>query len=153
MQGVEIYIKGSYIPRDEKMCVNVLIKSERKETSRLLELKEKGSAIEAEYIGLIKILKSLKERLSKKKLTFLKIFTINEVIVKQVEGRYKVNKPRVGFLFSELMKLLDGLNYQVIWLSKSEMNERMKPHSEIYSDKQLKDLLSKIDFDGEDIWV
>lgn len=153
MKEIEIYIKGSYVPRDEKMCVSVLIKTNSKEISRYFEIKEKGSAIEAEYIGLIKVIKSLNDRLSKKRLTFLKIFTINEVIVKQLGGEYRVSNSRILALYSELKKLLVGINYQAIWLSKSEMNEKMKSQSGIYNEKQLKDLLNRIDFDEEDLWV
>lgn len=153
MKEIEIYIKGSYIPRYEKMCVILLIKTDKKEISRYFEINEKGSAIEAEYIGLIKVISSMKKRLLKKKLTFLKIFTINEVIVKQLGGEYRVSDSRILNLYSELKRQLNGVNYQAIWLSKSEMNEKIKPRSEIYNEKQLKVLLDKIDFDEEDIWV
>jgi len=153
MKEVEIYIKGVYIPREDKMCINVLIKSERKEVSRYFEINEKGSAIQAEYIGLIKVISSLKVRLAKKGLTFLKIFTINESMVKQLTGEYRVNSPKIVPLYSELKKLLSGFNYQVIWLNRSEMDGKIKHSSEIYDEKQLKELLDKIDFDEEDIWI
>jgi hypothetical protein len=153
MEGIEIYIKGSYIPRDEKMCVNVLIRRKTKEVSRYFEIRGKGSAIEAEYLGLLKIIKTLKCRLTKKHLTTLKIFTINEVIVKQLAGEYRVSNSRISNLHYELKRMLEGVNYQAIWLSKSEMNEKMKVHTEIYNEKQIKDLLNKIDFDEEDLWV
>lgn len=153
MGDVEIYIKGSYIPRDERMCVNVLIKAQKKEVSRYFEIKGKGSAIEAEYIGLVKIISTLRRKLQKKDLTFLKIYTINEVIVKQLGGEYRVSTPRILPLYSELKKQLQGLNYQVMWLSRSEMDAKIKSETEFYNDKQLREMLNKIDFDEEDLWL
>ncbi len=155
MKEIEIYIKGSYVPRDEKMCINVLIKSSKNEVARYFEIKEKGSAIEAEYIGLLKVMNLIRTKLSKTKkhLTTVKIFSINEVIVKQLTGEYRVSNSRLLSLYSELKKVLNGLNYKSILISKSEMNEKMKPQSKIYDEKQLKDLLNRIDFDEEDIWV
>ncbi|MGB9732267.1 hypothetical protein [Calditerrivibrio nitroreducens] len=150
---IEIYIKGSYIPRDEKMCINVLIKYDKKEVSRYFEISQKGSAIEAEYLGLIKIINTLKTKLTRKNLTILKIYSQNESIMKQLTGEYRVSNSRILNLYSELKSLLGGVNYQAIWLSKSEMSEKLKPHAEMYNEKQLKDILNKIDFDDEDIWI
>jgi hypothetical protein len=74
-------------------------------------------------------------------------------MVKQLIGKYRVNSPKIAPLYSELKKLFSGLNYQVIWLNRSEMDGKIKHSSEIYGEKQLKELLGKIDFDEEDICI
>ncbi len=153
MKEIEIYIKGAYIPREEKMRVNILIKKGEKETNKILEIAGKGSTIEAEYLGLIKCIKTLKKKLDKENLTFLKIFTINEVIVKQIAGEYRAVRPKLLFLLSQFLKESKGIDYQIKWLPKSEMGSIMKTSVQGYSDKEFEGLLDKIDLEEEDIWI
>jgi len=148
---VKIYLKGSSIIRDEKMRAVVLIKTNKKEITRMFEFNKKGSPLEAEYLALIKVIERLKD--VKNRLTSVEIFSTIETMVRQIEGRYRVSSKEIIPLYLKVMNSLRDFNYSTRLISKEEMDRVLRfPVAEM-SEEKLKSLLDKVDFDIEDLWV
>jgi ribonuclease HI len=70
---------------------------------------------EAEYLALILALKSLSEN----KCT-LNIFSDSELMVKQLNGEYKVKNEKLKPLFNEVQKLLENINYKISHIKRDK---------------------------------
>lgn len=148
--NLKIYIRGSSRWNEEKMRAVVLIKTEEKELVRMWEFQKRGSPIEAEYLVLIKIVEALKN--SKKSLKSIEIYSTIETVVRQMEGKFRVNSGKIAMLYGRLTDALNGINYKVNWISKAEMDKILRPPVSHLPDEKLKTLLDKIDFDVEELW-
>jgi ribonuclease HI len=148
---VKIYLKGSSIIKDEKMRTIVLLKTDKNEITRMFEFNKRGSPLEAEYLALIKIADGLKNL--KNRLTSVKIFSTIEVMVRQIEGRFRVSSKEIIPLYLKLMKSLRDFNYSIHWISKEEMSKVLRFPVDEISEEKLRALLDRVDFDIEDLWV
>lgn len=153
MKGVRLYIKGSYFPANAKMGFTFLVETEEMSIIKTGTVKRKGSALEAEYIGILKALSYLKN--IKKGLTLLTILSTNEVMVKQLRGEYKVRNSELSKLYSSLINELSFLKceWTIRWIPKEEMRGVIDRIPSPFSEEELKKLFDEIDIEEEDIWM
>lgn len=146
---VKIYVRGSSILREEKMRVSFLIKSERGEVARFLEFPGKGSPLKAEYLALLVIFERLKN--SRKPLTHVEIYSTNEVMVRQMEGKFTVTAKEIVPVYYALLKKLKGVTCILRWIPKAEMDRVFRSSLAEMDDKTLRILLDRIDFDVSEL--
>lgn len=151
MREVSIYLKGSYYPLTESMRFMYLIKEGDRETLRTGDVNKKGSPLEAEYLGLLKSLEYIKG--IKKDLKYLKIFSTNQIMVRQMKGEYRIQNPEMRSLFTLIHQHLSSMEWEIIWIPKDRMNEVFTISTTKFYENNLKDLLDSIDMDEEDVWV
>ena len=77
---------------------------------------------QAEYYGLIKALKFVKNnRLANKNRT-IKIYSDSQLIIRQLQGKYSVNSKNIKNLYKTVQKYLRDLkvDYELIWVPRSD---------------------------------
>jgi len=95
----------------------------------------------AEYTALIKALECLNKNNLNDKVV---IMGDSQLVIKQLKGEYKVRSERIRPLFEKAKKLLEGLDYELVWvprrlneyadeLSREAFREFVNKHKEEYS--------------------
>jgi ribonuclease HI len=71
---------------------------------------------EAEYGALIRLLEEARAR----KLTELEIRGDSKLVVCQVNGKWKINKPHLRALAERAWQLMEGVNVRLAWVPREE---------------------------------
>ena len=71
---------------------------------------------QAEYRALIEGLRAVKEWRPDR----LEIYLDSKLVVEQVRGQYKIKEPELQRLHTEVMRLLDGLAYEIRHVARNE---------------------------------
>lgn len=103
---VELYVDGAANLQNEKAGIGGVIYKNGQEIYSFSEYIGKGTNNEAEYTALIK---GLKELINLNILS-IDIYADSELVVKQVNGEYKVKNDRMQKLHHEVMSLLNKFN-------------------------------------------
>jgi len=151
MKNINIYMDAGYNPITKRMIVDLLIETPDEEIRKFISIEREGSAIEAEYLSLIWAIQKIKSMYRGK--STISIFSKNSTTIQQINGKFRVNNPALRALIEEMKKLTNGDSIYANYLSKSEIKNKLKSdNSQIYSDKELKEILNQID-STEDIWT
>jgi ribonuclease HI len=117
------------------LCNNEFIIQERKETftvSKYLCAKQTNNW--AEYNAILEALKQAKLR----NITHLKIKTDSELIVKQINGQYKVKNDNIKHLFQEVKTLADSFDFCEFLHVKREQNKMADKLANLALDNQVR---------------
>lgn len=149
---VKMYVKGRVFSNKEMMEAVLRIVTEKRDRVERLLFSGQGSPIEAEYMGIIAVLRKLFQ--SKRRIKHLDLYSSNEVLVNQLNKTYRVSSERLQPLYKTLMGLLENVEFSVYKISAYDMSAFLGWHAyKLEDEHKIIEMLEQADVEVLDLWV